>query len=130
MVGKTTTLNQINVMPEIDVNGRVVIQPNIWYTCPVGKKAVCRGRVRCTNRGAAAIARFEIAGERMFEWNNALNGALSSDILPKGLGTGSGGQFGLFDNIQLAAGETIETTQDSGTNAAFDLWARIQETPV
>lgn len=130
MVGKTTTLNQINVMPEIEINNRVVVQPHVWYTCPVGKKAVCRGKIGCTNRGAAAIASFTIAGVIMYEWNNALNGALDANILPRGLGTGSGGQFGLFDNVQLAAGETILTTQDIGTNAEFNLWARIQETPV
>lgn len=131
MVGRTTTLNQINVMPEIQIVGRIVLQPHIWYTCPVGKKAVCRGRVQCTNRGAAMIARFRIASTTsMFEWNNALNGSLSSDILPRGLGTGSGGQFALFDNVQMVAGDTINTLQDAGTNAEFNLWARVQETPV
>lgn len=130
MVGKTTTLNQINVMPEININGRVVVQSNTWYTCPAGKKAVCRGRIQCTLRGAAAVATFMIAGVIMFEWNTAGARNGSYDEAPRALTTSNGGQFAFFDNIQLAAGETIVTSQDVGTNAEFNLWCRIQETPV
>lgn len=130
MVGRTTTLNQINVMPEININGRVVLQPNIWYTCPAGKKAVCRGRIQCTLRGAAAVATFTIAGVIMFEWNHAGNAIIGYAEVPRGLGTGSGGQFAFFDNIQLVAGETILTSQNAGTNAEFNLWCRVQEIPV
>jgi len=121
--------NQAQKIPTFEINGRVVLQPNTWYTCPTGKKAIVKGRVQCTALGAAALADFNAAGVAMFRWNNSA--ANSGDYLqvPRGLTTAEGGQFALFE-VELAAGETITTTQDSGTNAEFNVWASVQESPV
>jgi len=128
--GARTFSSGVQKIPEFEINGRVVLQPNTWYTCPAGKKAVVSGRIQCTGRGAAATATFTIAGVIMFEWTNAGAGTLDADITPRALGTGGGGQFGFFEGIELSAGDTIVTSQNSGTNAEFNLWAKIQETPI
>jgi len=128
--GARTFSSLAQKIAEFEINGREVVQPFTWYTCPAGKKAIVSGRVQCTNRGAAAIASFTIAGVIMFEWNNAA--ANSGDYLqvPRGLTTAEGGQFALFDGIELSAGDTIVTSQSTGSNAEFNLWAKIQETPI
>jgi len=115
-------------IPEFPINDRIVLQPHTWYTCPANKKAIVKGRVQCTDRGAAASAQFLAAGTIMFQWNTA--GGIVGDYLeaPRSLTTGQGGQFALFD-IELAAAETIETDQNTGTNAEFNIWMKIQESP-
>ena len=122
--------NQVQKIPTVEINDRVVLQPNTWYTCPTGKKAIVKGSVQCTGLGAAATADFEVAGVTMFRWNNATQPTGSFDYLnsPRGLSTADGGQFALFE-VELAAGEIIETTQNTGTNAEFNVWASVQETP-
>jgi len=115
-------------IPSFEINGRVVLQPNTWYTCPTGKKAIVKGRVQCTGRGAAATADFEAAGVVLYRWANSdaapTNGYLDE---PRALSDANGGQLGLFE-IELAAGDIIETTQNTGTNAEFNLWASVIET--
>jgi len=123
-----TSRNQVQTTPEIQVVGRVVLQPNTWYTCPAGKKAVCKGRVQCTGTGAAATVQFNAAGEILYQWDTGAFGAgyLSE---PRALGAASD-EMALFENIQLAAGETITTTQNTGTNAEVNLWMQVKETPI
>ena len=126
-----TDQQQIAAIP---VSGRVIIQPNIWYTCPAGKRAICKGRVVCTGQGGATEMRFSAAGIIMFRW----------EIFPPNLGlafpdgtsqiTNTVGVaqnpfiniFRLFD-VELAAGETIETSQNAFTNAEFNLWMEVIE---
>lgn len=128
----TTRLIPSNVaqkIPTFDVNGRVVIQPETWYTCPTGKKAICKGRVQCTSRGAAAISTFTIAGIIMFQWVRSTAVVDTWENGPRNLTTQSGGQLAFFE-VELAAGDTVVTSQDSGTNAEFNLWMEVQETPI
>jgi len=122
--------NQVQKIPTVEINGRVVIQPNTWYTCPTGKKAIVKGRVQCTGRGAAANADFEAAAIVMFSWTTAVANAAGDSYIqiPRALSTAGGGQFAFFE-VELSAGDIIETTQNSGTNAEFNLWASVQETP-
>lgn len=117
-------------IPTFEINGRVVLQPNTWYTCPAGKKAIVKGRVQCTGRGAAANADFNAAGIFMFSWNNSA--AVEVDRTtsqPRNLSDANGGQLAFFE-VELAAGETITTTQNTGTNAEFNVWASVQESPI
>jgi len=81
-----------------------------------------------TGLGAAATATFAPAGVIMFRWQNA---AIVDDYLaaPRALSNANGGQFAKFD-VPLSAGETIITDQSSGTNAEFNMWARVQESPI
>jgi len=119
--------NQSQKIQSFEINGRVVLQPNTWYTCPTGKKAIVKGSVQCTGRGAAATADFNAAGVIMFRWD-AISPLIDDYTnVPRALVTGNGGQFALFE-VELAAGETITTTQDSGTNAEFNVWASVIET--
>jgi len=122
--------NVVQKIPTNEINGRVIIQPNTWYTCPTGKKAIVKGKVQCTGRGAAATADFVAAGIVMFTWDKStVNDALRNPLLtPLILSTFEGGQPALFE-VQLSAGETIVTQQNSGTNAEFNLFATVQETP-
>jgi len=118
-------------IPTFEINGRVVLQPNTWYTCPTGKKAIVKGQVQCTGRGAAADASFEAAGIVMFSWDGtgAPIGQLNYIDTPRGLSTGSGGQIAFFE-VELAAGEFIRTIQNTGTNAEFNMFASVQESAV
>lgn len=128
MVGKRVGLGAVQKIPENAINDRVVLQPNTWYTCPAGQKARVKGCVQCTDRGAAATADFIVAGVVMFRWSRSTGSPLSYLDNPRTLTTASGGQFAEFE-VDLAAGDTIVTDQDSGTNAEFNVWAKVQETP-
>jgi len=127
--GARTFSSGVQKIPQFEINDRIVLQPHTWYTCPAGKKAIVKGRVQCTGRGAAAVANFEAAGVVMYAWTSASSGTTNADIIPRSLRTGGGGQFAFFE-VELSAGEIIETTQDTGTNAEFNVWADVQETPV
>jgi len=124
LVGKRGTLSAVQRIPEFEINGRVVIQPNTWYTCPVGKKARVKGQVQCTGRGAAATADFVAAGIIMYRWDGTA-AALDFATAPRQL---ADDQFADFE-VDLAAGDTIVTDQNTGTNAEFNVWAKVQETP-
>jgi len=119
--------NVVQKIPTVEINGRVVLQPNIWYTCPTGKKAIVKGRVQCTGRGAAATAHFTAAGVIMFQWGSQAAGQ-GWETSPRNLSEPTD-EFAFFE-VELAAGETILTDQSSGTNAEFNMWASVQETPV
>lgn len=121
--------NQAQKILTIEINDRVIVQPNTWYTCPTGQKAIVKGCVQCTGRGAAATADFVAAGQIMFRWDKAtvrLDGGFLNT--PRSLTTELGGQFAEF-RVELAAGETIITQQNTGTNAEFNIWASVQESP-
>jgi len=121
IIAKTGVQQQV----KIPISGREVIQPFTWYTCPAGKRAICKGQAQCTGRGAAATADFEAAGTVMYRWtaNTALD---DFNINPRDLRIP---QFVLFE-VELAAGEILETTQNTGTNAEFNAWFEVLELPV
>jgi len=131
LAGKRGGLSVAQKIPEFEINDRIVLQPHTWYTCPAGKKALVKGNVKCTGRGAAAVARFEAAGIRLFEWNRntGVTGSRNYIDTPDALSTAEGGQTALFD-FELSAGDIIETTQDAGTNAEFEVVAKVQETSI
>jgi len=126
IIAKTGVQQQV----KIPISGREVVQPFTWYTCPAGKRAICKGKIQCTARGAAASARFDAAGTRMFAWQNAVAGVDDRQfVLPRDMSTADGGNFAQFD-VELAAGETIITSQDAGANSEFNLWMEVLELPV
>jgi len=138
LVGRRTALTSTQKIPEFAVNERIVLQPNTYYTCPAGKKAICKGTVVCTGTGAGAQGRFSVAGVIMFRW--VVAGASPTNIaIPKDAsiltGAGGGVVFPYVETIQsfdveLEAGDTIETSQDSGTNAEFNVFMKVQETSI
>jgi len=125
--GNRTSSSVSQKLQEREINGRVVLQPNTWYTCPAGKTAKVKGCIQCTGTGAAATADLIAAGIIIFRWLPAgfvesfQNGprTLSADV----------DQFAEFD-INLSAGETIITDQNTGTNAEFNMFATVTETDV
>jgi len=131
MVGVRQASNQVQKIPEFEINDRIVLQPHTWYTCPVEKKAIVKGTVVCTGRGAAATADFDVATITMFRWDKAtiIVPTETWDYLntPLELTTHKGGQTARFD-VELSAGDTIETNQNTGTNAEFNVFAKVQET--
>jgi len=118
LAGKRGTLNAIQKIPTAPVVGRVVVQPETWYTCPTGQKAIVKGKCVCTGLGAAASVRLNAAGVRLVEWQAA---AVSEKVLI--INT-----YFEFE-IQLAAGETLDTSQDAGANGEINMLANVQETP-
>jgi len=117
--------NQAQKIQSFEINDRVVLQPNTWYTCPTGKKAIVKGSVQCTGRGAAATASFEAAGVVMFTWTSQAT-PLGFELSPRDMSS-SAAEFGEFE-VELSAGDIIETTQNTGTNAEFNVWAEVTET--
>jgi len=117
--------NQAQKIQSFEINGRVVIQPNTWYTCPTGKKAIVKGRVQCTGLGASATANFVVAGVTMFTWNSDAT-PLGYLLDPRTM-SASSSELALFE-AELSAGDIIETTQNTGTNAEFNVWAEVIET--
>jgi len=127
--GSRTFSSIAQKIAEFEINDRIVLQPHVWYTCPAGKKAIVKGSVQCTGRGAAANADFNIAGILKFSWPSA--GGVQQSYIdgPRALSVVNGGQQAFFD-VELSAGDTIETTQNTGTNAEFNVFAKVQETPI
>lgn len=114
--------NKVQKIPTQRINERVVVHPNTWYTCPTGKKAVAKGLAVCTGTGAAAntdlqasgvtIRRVLAAGGSADTWQRVLDPNVTFD----------------FD-VRLDAGEILQTIQDAGTNAEWELFIEITETP-
>lgn len=113
--------------PRIEINARTVVQPTVWYTCPAGKVAKVQGSVQCTGRGAAATANFRVSSIIVFTWDRATIAVADYVTNPLFLTT-QGAQMALFD-VTLSAGQTIDTTQNSGTNAEFNVIASVEELP-
>lgn len=125
MVNKTTPLNQIQKIPTIqilrqDTSGH----PITYYTCPAGKKAIIEGKATCLGIGAAATVDINAAGISICEWQSAGGGTLIQ--VPQDLAVGVEFPF----RVQLAAGETLTSSQNSGSNANIFMNAEVTETPV
>lgn len=108
--------------PAFSISARVVVQPNTWYTCPAGKTALVKGLLGCTGLGAAANAQLDISGIKNARWTTTglLNVAQRNDLAVD--------MYVTFE-AELAAGDTIVTTQNVGANAEFDMNAFITELP-
>jgi len=136
MSGIQVSTNAVSTIPETAINDRTVLQPNTLYTCPANKKAKVKGRVVCTGLGAAAEARFSVAGIIMFRWivNNVNGLGIIPDSTSQIVNTAGNAfdppinTYRTFD-VNLEAGETIVTSQDSGTNSEFNTWMKVQESP-
>jgi len=123
--------NQIQKIPSVAINVRKVLSGGTdgdFYTCPAGKRARIKGYVICTGLGAAATVNFEVAGTVLYTWDGT---ALTGDYLenPRTLTALQGGQGALFD-VQIEAGDILQYTQNTGTNAEMNMNAEVLETPV
>jgi len=125
--------------PAFEINGREVLQPNIWYTCPLGKIARVRGKITCTGTGAGTEGRFIVATIIMFRWLGLIPGGTANLVWPDDTAQWEDNAgatqntpinvYRIFD-ITLSAGQTIVTDQNAGTNAEFNLFAEVVESPV
>ncbi len=127
----------IQKTPALGINVRTILQPNIYYTCPAGKVAKVKGRVTCTGTGAAAEAHFLIDGTITYRWKN-LGGGYVQNVIPdntahafNSIGTDNETPTGVFKDFEftLNAGEDFSTDQTSGTNAEFNVFAEVTESP-
>jgi len=123
--------------PAFEINGREVVQPFVWYTCPAGKIARVKGTINCTSLGAAAQARFSAAGVIKYRWARTLAGGLAtlaeshSPLLIQINNTHfPPPNTELEFDVTLSAGQTIETSQSSGSNSEFNVFAEVVESPV
>lgn len=98
-----------------------VVQPTVWYTCPAGKIAILTGTCEGASTGSAATIDLNFAGVSYAEWQFSGGG---SDInFLQNLSTGMTIKF----EARLEGGETMETTQNTGTNAQFKVQFTVEE---
>jgi len=127
----------IQKTPDLGINVRIVLQPHTYYTCPAGKVARVQGRVTCTNTGAAAEARFLVNGVITNRWQNSVG---SSRTQAQVLDTFQFADDGFVDRVTaintymtfdfiLNAGESFSSDQNAGTNAEFNVFAKVTESP-
>jgi len=134
----TTTIiakNQTQKSPRFAVNGgthREVLQPHTWYTCPTGKKARVIGVVQCTSRGAAATVDFDIGGVTNVQWDGSsfstsINYSQNDRLrVPNGVGL----LVNMLFDVDLVAGQDLETNQNTGTNAEINMFAYAIESDI
>jgi len=118
--------NQIQKIPTIAINERKVLSGGTdgdFYTCPTGKKALIKGFAVMTGVGAAATVDLNVAGVSIAEWQSA--GGNANQFVPQDLAVGV--QFNF--EVQLDAGDILQYSQDSGTNAEMNMNAEVLETP-
>jgi len=118
--------NQIQRIPTIALNVRKVLSGGTdgdFYTTPTGKKAVIKGVATCTGVGAATTVDLNVAGTSLAEWQSA--GGQADPFTPQDLAVGVQFPF----EVQLDAGEILQYSQNSGTNAEMNVNAEILETP-
>lgn len=125
MTGKINALNSVQKIPETGLIANVVVQPNIIYTCPAGKKAILNGKIWCVNVGAAAQVYLNAAGIRICIWQ-AVGGDLNENR-PENLAVNVA--FTIKD-ITLSATQTLDTSQDAGANAQIKHNIKVLELPV
>lgn len=112
MVSKTTARNSTQRISTKPLNSRKILSPATYYTCPTGSKAVISGRATCTGLGAAASVYLNGAGIIIKEFQ-AADVKVPYDF-----------------EIQLAAGETLDYSQNAGANGELNVIGKIQESPV
>jgi len=124
MSGVTVALNSVQKLPGVPIIPRAtVIQPTSWYVCPAGKKAMVKGLCTCQGFGAASSGSLLIGGTEIAQWENV--GCELDNTDPLNL---CADRYFAFE-VELEAGESIQTTQDTGTNAEFNLFGIVEETP-
>jgi len=101
-----------------------VLQPTTYYTCPAGKIARIVGTWLCSDTGAAAVVDLNAGGLSIAEVQ-ATGGGTDPNI-PQDLAEGLLFPF----DVTLIATETLDVTQDSGTNANTLINAVVTESPV
>lgn len=130
IIAKTTS-QKLHPVPINDGIHRTVVQPTIWYQCPIGKKALVKGTVRCSGTGAAATVDLDIAGVTDIRWRASTgwdiraryNTDLRTDVPD-------------LDRVRmtfvadLLGGQFIETNQSSGNNAEINMFAEVVESDV
>lgn len=95
--------------------------PITYYTCPAGKVARITGNWLCDDTGAAATVDLVAASVSIAEVQ-ATGGGTDPNI-PQDLAEGLLFQF----EANLAATETLQCTQNTGTNANTKINASIEE---
>jgi len=119
-------------IPDINIIRNITVTPDDLYTCPVGKRAIVKGLVRCVDRGAAGTVNFKANGVIIYVWNTAafINNQLHPAWTerPADMTTSGGGEVGVVDVI-LEATQTIRVDQSVGTNAQLKVILQVRELP-
>jgi len=124
MVSQLIPSNVVQKIPTFEINLRKVLSGGTdgdFYTVPVGKIAIIQGRAVCTGLGAAATVQLEVNAVSIQEWTAAGGTEVNAD--PKII------NIYMDFIVELAAGQVLRYTQNSGTNAEMNVFLRIQETP-
>lgn len=121
MVVNITSSGAAQKLAEVGVNNRTIVQPTTWYTCPANKKAKIKGNFVCTGLGAAADAAVKINSIEIAKWVAA--GGVAGQRYNNTVNNGQDIE------IALSAGDVLQTTQSTGTNAEFNCVIVITESP-
>jgi len=98
--------------------------PITYYTCPANKIAIITGTWQCLDTGAAAVVDLNINAISIAEVQ--ATGGGTDPSVPQDLAEGLLFPF----KVTLAATDTFNTSQDSGTNANTEIIAEIEEFPI
>lgn len=123
MTTQITARNQSQSLGIQTVLYNAAVQPTTHYTVPAGKRARVKGWCFCENTGAAATADLNVGGFSIAEWQ--ATGGRTDQNEPQNLQEGIRFDF----DVVLEAGDTVQTTQNTGTNAEFHLFMEIEERP-
>lgn len=118
--------NQLQKIPSTALNVRKVLSGGTdgdFYTTPTGKKALIRGTALCTGAGAAATVNLLTASVIVASW--LASGGVANKNNPRTMNVGILFEF----EYQLDAGDILQYTQNTGTNAEMNINAEILETP-
>lgn len=124
-VDRLEPLGTVQRIPELEINSRITNRANEpHYTCPTGKKAIFTGFANCTSLGAASSVNLRDPTNtfNICTWVSVASGLAESTLIRR-----LGHPYAL--TIQLEAGDTITSTQSSGTNAEFNVIGKILELP-
>jgi len=113
--------NQVQVSNKRPLSENDVLQPTTYYTCPAGKIAVIKGTWLCDDTGAAATVDLNAAGISIAEVQ--ASGGGTDPNVPQDLAEGLLFPF----EVTLAATETLDVSQNTGTNANTTVLAVIEE---
>jgi len=118
--------NQLQRIATSAINVRKVLSGGTdgdFYTCPTGKKAIIKGTAQCTGAGASATIDLVVATVSIAEWQSS--GGAFDPFNPQGLAINALFPF----EVQLDAGDILQYTQNTGTNAEMNMNAEVLETP-
>lgn len=121
----TVTYNSYQKIIETAINQRVVVQPYNWALCPAGHKAIVKGSAYCSGLGASTQSFFQVNGHENIPIRSVIpNGSTNANMYEIAVGV-------VFPfEVELEAGDILESNQNNGTNAEWNIFGMVRLTPI